>query len=326
MTRKSLADLLAVMAALRTPGSGCPWDLEQTFASIAPYTIEEAYEVADAIAQNDLGALKDELGDLLLQVVYHARMAEEAQAFDFADVADAITRKMIRRHPHVFGTAEERAAGAAPGFWERIKADERAERAAFVRSHVVTSPSPRSSRGEGRGEGLPQTAAQGSAPHPGPLPTEEWGAGIGAQPKAAGLPRQEPGSILGDVPVALPALTRAVKLQDKAAKVGFDWPSLAPVFDKLKEELAELEEAVAGGAQANRGHIEEEFGDLLFVIANVARHLKLDPEGALRAANQKFTRRFGHVEERLAADGRAPSQATLAEMDVLWDEAKARER
>ena len=269
--RKAIDDLLAVMAALRTPGRGCPWDLEQTFKTIAPYTIEEAYEVADAIEQGDMGALKDELGDLLLQVVYHARMAEEAGAFAFADVADAITAKMIRRHPHVFGSEAERAAGASPGFWESLKAKEKAHR-----------------------------------------------------------PR---GGVLGDVPVALPALTRAVKLQDKAARVGFDWPSLAPVFDKLKEELAELEQAVASGVAdagsrtaANRTEIEEEFGDLLFVVANVARHLKIDPEGALRSANQKFIRRFGRIEALLAADGEAPAQSTLAEMDRLWDQAKAEER
>jgi ATP diphosphatase len=265
-TRKSLADLLDVMAALRTPVTGCPWDLEQSFRTIAPYTIEEAYEVADAIEKGDMGALKEELGDLLLQVVYHARMAEEERAFAFADVVDTITRKMLRRHPHVFGSAAERAAGAAPGFWERIKAEERPEGA-------------------------------------------------------------EPGGVLSDIPAALPALTRAVKLQHKAAKVGFDWPSLAPVFDKLKEELAELEQAVAsGGTQTDRAKIEEEFGDLLFVIANVARHLQLDPEGALRAANQKFIRRFRRIEELLAAQGREPAQSTLAEMDELWDQAKREER
>jgi MazG family protein len=268
--RKSIDDLLAVMAALRTPGSGCPWDLEQTFKTIAPYTIEEAYEVADAIEKGDMGALKEELGDLLLQVVYHARMAEEEGAFAFAEVVEAITAKMIRRHPHVFGTEAERAAGAAPGFWQRIKAKEKASVA---------------------------------------------------------------GGVLDDVPAAIPALTRAVKLQDKAARVGFDWPSLAPVFDKLKEELSELENAVASGAgetasgsAADREKIEEEFGDLLFVVANVARHLKIDPEGALRAANQKFIRRFGRIEASLAADGRSPAQSTLAEMDRLWDQAKAEER
>jgi ATP diphosphatase len=272
--RKSIDDLLAVMAALRTPGTGCPWDLEQTFKSIAPYTVEEAYEVADAIDKGDMGALKDELGDLLLQVVYHARMAEEQGAFAFADVAGAITAKMLRRHPHVFGTPEQRAAGAAPGFWERIKAEERAGKAA---ERARASPS---------------------------------------------------SSVLDGVPVALPALTRAVKLQDKAARVGFDWPSLRPVLYKLKEELGELERAIGAGSlgQGKPEQIEEEFGDLLFVVANVARHLKLDPEAALRAANNKFIRRFHVIERKLAERGSAPAQSTLAEMDALWDEAKAEER
>jgi ATP diphosphatase len=277
------------MAALRTPGSGCPWDLEQNFRTIAPYTIEEAYEVADAIEKGEMGALKEELGDLLLQVVYHARMAEEAGAFAFADVVDAITAKMIRRHPHVFGSEAERAAGAAPGSWERIKAAERAGK--------ETSPSPRS-RGEGQGEG-----------------------------EGEGQPQASPAGILDGVPVALPALTRAVKLQDKAARVGFDWPSLAPVFAKLEEELAELEQAVTGAAApAGRDKIGEEFGDLLFVVANVARHLELDPEGALRSANQKFIRRFRRIEALLAQQGRTPAQSTLAEMDRLWDQAKTEER
>lgn len=266
--KKTLPDLLAVMAALRTPGTGCPWDLEQTFATIAPYTIEEAYEVADAIAHDDIVGLKDELGDLLLQVVYHARMAQEQDAFAFDDVVDAITRKMIRRHPHVFGTAEERAAGAAPGFWDRIKAQEKGDEAST-------------------------------------------------------------GSLLDEVPTALPALTRAIKLQSKAAKVGFDWPSLSPVLAKLKEELAELEDAIAksaAGSETGARAIDEEFGDLLFVVANLARHLKLDPETSLRAANQKFVGRFRYIEERLAADGRTPSDSDLAEMDALWDDAKAKER
>jgi MazG family protein len=261
--------LLGVMAALRTPGTGCPWDLEQTFASIAPYTIEEAYEVADAIEKNDLPALKDELGDLLLQVVYHARMAEERQAFAFADVVEAITAKMIRRHPHVFGTDAERAAGATPGFWERIKATEK-----------------------------------------------------NGEPKAAG-------GVLDDVPAGMAALTRAVKLQHKAAKVGFDWPSLAPVFAKAKEEIGELEEALATGRRPDgtaSEEVTEEFGDLLFVMANVARHLKIDPEAALRAANTKFVRRFERIESLLAADGRTPAQSNLAEMDRLWDQAKLEER
>ena len=259
-----LTELLEIMAALRTPGTGCPWDLEQTFKTIAPYTIEEAYEVADAIEKRDLAELKDELGDLLLQVVYHARMAEEDGAFDFADVAQSIAAKMIRRHPHVFGSDEEKAAGVAPGFWERLKAEEQ-----------------------------------------------------------AGKPKAE--SVLDDVPTGMPALTRAIKLQNKAARVGFDWPSLSPVMDKLKEELAELEQEIARGASA-KDAIEEEFGDLLFVIANVARHLKLDPEATLRAANQKFVRRFQAVEQKLAAVGRSPAQSNLAEMDRLWDEAKTDEK
>lgn len=271
-TRKPIDELLAVMAALRKPGTGCPWDLEQTFATIAPYTIEEAYEVADAIERGDMADLKDELGDLLLQVVYHARIAEEQKAFAFDNVAQAITAKMIRRHPHVFGSDAERAAGAAPGFWERIKAEERAS----------------------------------------------------AQDNGADAP--EP-SVLDGVPAALPALTRAIKLQNKAAKVGFDWPSLAPVFDKLREELAELEDVLGGGEEpSGRAKIKEEFGDLLFVVANVARHLKLDPEAALRAANQKFTDRFQAIERKLEEDGRTPVQSTLAEMDLLWDQAKANEK
>jgi MazG family protein len=267
----TIEDLLAVMAALRTPVTGCPWDLEQTFSTIAPYTIEEAYEVAEAIERADMGELKEELGDLLLQVVYHSRLAEEAGAFDFADVVAAITEKMIRRHPHVFGDESARSAGVAKGFWEEMKAAERRAKAA-------------------------------SAPPDETVP---------------------PQSVLEDVPAGLPALTRAVKLQDKAARVGFDWPSLAPVFAKLKEELAELEAVLAG---RQRSKIAEEFGDLLFVIANVGRHLRIDPEAALRSANAKFIRRFRHIEARLAAMGKTPDRSDLEEMDALWDEAKAHER
>lgn len=292
-----IARLIEIMAALRAPETGCPWDLEQTFETIAPYTIEEAYEVSDAIARNDLVDLKDELGDLLLQVAYHARMAEEQGAFAFGDVVEAITAKMIRRHPHVFGAPEERAAGMAPGFWSRIKAEERADKAA--------------ARAKLSGE----QNATGNAHL---LPQGRRGEGL-----------------LADVPLNLPALTRAIKLQDKAAKVGFDWPSLAPVFDKMREELAELEDVATPadprGPAPDRTpehlrKIEEEFGDLLFVMANVARHLALDPEAALRAANAKFTRRFAHIERRLADTGRTPQMSTLAEMDALWDEAKAEEK
>jgi ATP diphosphatase len=264
--------LLDIMAALRTPGTGCPWDLVQTFTTIAPYTIEEAYEVADAIDRGHMSDLKEELGDLLLQVVYHARMAEELNAFAFADVAAAVADKMVRRHPHVFGTPEQRAAGAPKGFWDKAKADEQRARAA------------------------------------------EQGADVAAS---------GPERLLDAVPVGLPALTRAVKLQSKAAKVGFDWPSLAPVFAKMKEELAELEDAVAEG---NRAGVAEEYGDLLFVLANVARHLAIDPETSLRVANQKFVRRFRYIEDRLGQRGSSPAQSNLDEMDALWNEAKDRER
>ena len=267
-----ITDLLSIMAALRTPDTGCPWDLEQTFSTIAPYTIEEAYEVADAIEREDLNALKDELGDLLLQVVYHARMAEEDGAFAFNDVVAAICTKMIRRHPHVFGDEQERANVDLDGLWERMKAQEKA------------------------------AEQSGSAPSAG----DERG-------------------VLTEVPLALPALVRAVKLQDKAARVGFDWPSMKPVFEKAREEFAELEDALSNGS-GNREDIAEEFGDLLFVMANLARHLKLDPEDALRQANAKFIRRFAAIEARLAHDGRTPEGSDLEEMDRLWNEAKLSEK
>jgi MazG family protein len=261
--RYALADLLAVMARLRDKDAGCPWDIEQSFGTIAPYTIEEAYEVADAIARDDLDALKDELGDLLLQVVYHAQMASEIDRFDFNDVVDAIARKMIRRHPHVFGDAS-RDEFLSANMWQRIKAEEKAERG------------------------------------------------------------NESGSRLDDVALALPALSRAVKLQKRAAEVGFDWPSLGPVIEKAEEEIAELKSAVAD-MSGGKTRVAEEFGDLLFVMANIARHLKVDPEAALREANAKFVRRFGSIETALAKDGRRPEDATLEEMDRLWDEAKAAE-
>jgi len=268
---RDIAVLLQIMRRLRTPVTGCPWDLKQSFETIAPYTIEEAYEVADAISRGDLAHLREELGDLLLQVVYHAQMAEEQQAFDFGDVVEGITTKMIRRHPHVFGDEAARSAAVPEDFWERAKAAEKAEKARAGASSEDTE---------------------------------------GAQ------------SILADVPLPLPALTRAVKLQDRAAAVGFDWPGLGPVMDKLKEELTELDDAIAAGAE---DRISEEFGDLLFVIANVARHLKIDPEAALRAANDKFVRRFRYIEEALAARGKRPADSSLEEMDALWDEAKTSE-
>ena len=284
---RDISRLVEIMAALRTPVTGCPWDLEQTFETIAPYTIEEAYEVADAIARGDLVDLKDELGDLLLQVVYHSRIAEERGAFALGDVVESSTRKMIRRHPHVFGDKAARDPAAVRLSWEEIKAEERAEKA-----------QERLRMGE-----------------------------------AASKPTQKPAT-LADVPVGLPALTRAIKLQDKAARVGFDWPNLRPVFEKLKEEIGELEEVafaadprgVGAGADANKDAIKEEFGDLLFVMANIARHLKLDPEDALRGANDKFVRRFAHIEKALSERGKTPEQSSLEEMDALWDEAKAFEK
>jgi ATP diphosphatase len=288
---RDITRLIEIMAALRKPKTGCPWDLEQTFETIAPYTIEEAYEVADAIARKDLVDLKDELGDLLLQVVYHSRIAEEQGSFAFGDVVESSTKKMIRRHPHVFGDGAARHPAAVKSTWEQIKAEERAEKAAERLRVAGTSSLPGHSS-----------------------------------------------ATLSDVPVGLPALTRAIKLQDKAAGVGFDWPNLQPVFEKLKEEVAELEEVafpadprrVAAGSRLPEGEspdaVKEEFGDMLFVMANIARHLKLDPEAALRAANDKFVRRFAHIEKVLAERGKSPSESSLAEMDTLWDEAKALEK
>ena len=267
---RELSALLAIMAALRTPGTGCQWDIEQSFETIAPYTVEEAYEVADAIARGDLDDLRDELGDLLLQVVFHARIAEERGAFDFGSVVEAITAKLIRRHPHVFGDARDLAPAAVDRLWDEIKSVEKRERAARLGS-------------------------------------------VGSGPA----------SILDDVPVAMPALTRADKLTRKAAKVGFEWPNLDGVTAKIEEELAEVREAAAGRDAA---HLAEEVGDLLFTVANLARHLGVDPEAALAGANRKFERRFRAVESALAGGGRMPEQASLAEMDRLWDETKAAER
>jgi nucleoside triphosphate diphosphatase len=269
----TLKTLLEIMAALRDPETGCPWDIKQTFETIAPYTVEEAYEVGDAIDRGDLADIRDELGDLLLQVAYHSRIAEELGAFSFDDVASAICEKMVRRHPHVFGTEDQRSNGVAPGFWERIKKEERAEKAA-ARERL-------------------------------------GGAALIADGLLAGVPRN------------LPPLTQATKLQNKAAAVGFDWPSLAPVMAKMREELAELDEAVSSG---NEDAVRDEFGDLLFVIANVARHLKLDPEVALGQTNAKFRRRFARIEELLREQDRLPENATLEEMDALWDRAKLEER
>ena len=253
MDPRKIETLRAIMKALRTPVTGCPWDLDQNFETIAPYTIEEAYEVADAIANGTRAELCEELGDLLLQAVYHAQMADEEGSFTFDDVVQAVNAKMIRRHPHVFGDEEARSATLAKGFWEENKARER--------------------------QGKPKKGT------------------------------------LDGVPVALPGLTRAVKLQAKAAKVGFDWPSVENVYDKIAEEVAEFREAPEDKKA-------EEYGDLLFAMANVARHLGIDPEAALRGANAKFERRFAHIEARLAGMGKEPKQSSLEEMDGLWDEAK----
>ena len=254
--------LVEIMARLRDPERGCPWDIEQTFATIAPYTIEEAYEVADAIEREAWDELKGELGDLLFQSVFHARMAEEAGMFTFAEVADTMSDKMVARHPHVFGDeSRDKSADQQTADWEAIKAQERAAKA--------------------------QTRT------------------------------------LDGVAVGLPALLRAMKLQKRAARVGFDWPATTQVLDKLQEEAAEL---VAARETLSQDEIEDEMGDLLFVMANLARHLGVDPEQALRRTNAKFTRRFGAVEDALAQQGRRPQDATLEEMDALWDAAKAREK
>lgn len=253
--------VLDVMAKLRDPNGGCPWDVEQNFRTIAPYTIEEAYEVADAIEREDMPALKEELGDLLFQVAFHARMAEELGAFDFADVAQALADKMIERHPHVFSTeGDGRTADQQTIAWETLKAEKR--------------------------------AAKGAA------------------------------SLLDDVAMALPALQRAEKLTKRAARINFDWPTPEPVLEKLEEELAELKQARAEGDQE---HIAEEMGDILFVMANLARKLKVDPEDALRRANAKFTRRFQYIETKLAEQGRTGPQP-LDDMEALWLEAKRAEK
>jgi ATP diphosphatase len=269
-----IARLIAIMAKLRTPGEGCPWDLEQDFATIAPYTIEEAYEVADAIARGDLADLKDELGDLLLQVVFHARMAEEAGQFAFPDVVRAITAKLIRRHPHVFGDAGRLPTEAVNALWAEIKAGEKRAKA--------------------------------------------------QERERLGLPPEPPAGVLGGVPVALPGLTRALKLQEKAGAVGFDWNDIGSVLDKIVEEAREIAEARA--ANKGREALADEVGDLLFAAVNLARHLGVDPEAALRGTNAKFERRFRSIEAALEAKGSNPAEATLDEMDALWNEAKRRER
>ncbi len=259
--RTDIAELLTVMARLRDPEGGCPWDLEQDFATIAPYTIEEAYEVAEAIEHGDRDELREELGDLLFQVVYHAQMAREAGWFGFEEVVAAIVAKMIRRHPHVFADQRIATAEEQTGAWERHKA------------------------------------------------------------------REKPGrrSLLDGVSAALPALTRAVKLQRRAARAGFDWPEAGAVLEKIEEELAELR-AELDADEGTGERVAEEMGDLLFAVANLARHLKVDPEQAARAANRKFERRFRALEQRLRRLGREPAELPLAELDELWEEVKREER
>jgi nucleoside triphosphate diphosphatase len=264
LPRQPLARLLAVMAWLRDRQHGCPWDIDQTFRTIAPYTIEEAYEVADAIERDDLSALKEELGDLLLQVVYHAQMASETGAFTFDDVAAAIADKMVDRHPHVFGDLKIADADAQTISWEARKAAERAKKG-------------------------------------------------GAQPTGA----------LDGVAKALPALLRAEKIQKRAARVGFDWKETAPVIDKIEEELGELRAELEAGT-VDQARLTDEMGDVLFAVANLARHCKIDPEAALRGTNDKFERRFRHIEKRLAEQGRKPADASLEEMETLWQEAKSK--
>jgi nucleoside triphosphate diphosphatase len=269
---RDISRLIEIMAQLRTPVTGCPWDLQQNFATIAPYTIEEAYEVADAIARGDFDDLREELGDLLLQVVYHARMAEEEKAFAFGDVVEAITKKMIRRHPHVFADKDGNIQPAGvKSQWERIKAEEKAERAARRPQHEADQHS----------------------------------------------------SLLSSVRAHLPALTRAMELQRKAGTVGFDWNDPRAVLQKIREECDEIEEALD---RNDAEDMADETGDLLFALVNLARHTKVDPEIALRRTNAKFERRFAYIERALTAQGRSLEQATLDEMDELWNEAKEQEK
>lgn len=263
--------LLRIMERLRDPETGCPWDVEQNFASIAPYTIEEAYEVADAIERNDMTDLADELGDLLLQVVFHARMAEEAGLFAFGDVVHAITKKMIRRHPHVFGDENARGKKLAKGMWEKIKAEEKAEKA--------------------------------------------------AQRKTAGLEAPSSISLLDDVPRGQPALMRALKLQKRAATVGFDWSEAKPILDKIEEEISELRQAMDTDSQEE---IANEFGDLIFAIVNLGRHLDVEAEHALEGTNLKFKNRFSFIERELQKQGSSVQEANLEEMEALWQQAKSK--
>ncbi len=270
---KDISRLIEIMAALRTPVTGCPWDLEQDFATIKPYTIEEAYEVADAIDRGDMDDLCDELGDLLLQVVFHARMAEELGEFGFGDVVEAITRKMIRRHPHVFAASSAGNPAAVKKQWEQIKAEEKAERA------------------EKRAR--------------------------------RGMASMQADGFLSPVPRNIVALTEALKLQQRAAKVGFDWSDPEPILDKIEEEIGELRIALKRG---DKSAVIDELGDLIFAVVNIGRHVEADPETALRGTNSKFRRRFAFIENGLASEGSSLEAATLERMEELWQSAKAIER
>lgn len=270
---KDIHDLLAVMAALRQPETGCPWDIVQTFETIKAYTLEEAYEVTDAIERGDMDDLRDELGDLLLQVVFHARMAEEAGEFAFDDVVEAISAKMIRRHPHVFARSKADTPQAVKAQWHVIKEAEKAARS--------------------------------------------------ARRAARGLPDDADKGYLGSVQRSFPALVEALKLQERAAKVGFDWSDPEPILDKIEEEIAELRVALAA---KDKAAVADELGDLLFAVVNIGRHVGADPEMALRGTNSKFRRRFAHIEQELGAAGETLEEATLARMEALWQAAKAIER
>ncbi len=268
-----ISRLIEIMEALRAPETGCPWDIVQTFETIKPYTIEEAYEVADAIERNDMDDLCEELGDLLLQVVFHSRIAEEMGAFSFGDVVQAVTSKMIRRHPHVFAVSDADTPESVKLQWDQIKATEKRER-------------------------LGRRASRG----------------VSEDPKAG---------FLGSIQRSQPALTEALKLQEQAARVGFDWSAAEPILDKIEEEIGELRQALAEGGSES---ISDELGDLIFAMVNIGRHVKVDAENALRGTNTKFRRRFRHIETSLAASGETLEAASLERMEELWQAAKAIER
>ncbi len=300
--------LIAIMAALRTPKTGCRWDLEQTHASIAPYALEEAYEVVDAIERGDMDDLRDELGDLLLQVVYHARIAEEAGAFSFDDVADGVARKMVRRHPHVFDVVEKKPAlSGVDKIWEAMRAKREAKTSKDATKGLLGAIM------------ATDEERKTQADAPSAVPIASWDAIKADERRAKHDGATGAVSVLADTPKALPGLTRAVKLQKKASAVGFDWGDAKLVLAKLREEIDEIEAELDGGGT---DAVSEEIGDLIFAVANLARHAGTDPEAAVRGANAKFERRFAFIEKALAAKGSSPAASTLCEMDALWNEAK----